>query len=110
MPVVTQIETLTVPARLVSIAPLLTQRHLKTHLIVGVSKFAASLSTTNRDFLDRRGVKDETALESGFQQGADCLGVSKAELGKVRSAILQMITGRTGSGHTSLSRTRRVLR
>ena len=86
MPVVTQIETLTGPARLASTAPLSTQRHLKTHLIVGASKFAASLSTTNRNFLDRVRVKDSAALESGFQQGADSLGISKAELKEVRSA------------------------
>ena len=86
MPVVTQIETLTGPARLASTAPLSTQRHLKTHLIVGASKFAASLSTTNRNFLDRVRVKDSAALESGFQQGADSLGISKAELKGVRSA------------------------
>jgi hypothetical protein len=85
VPVVTQIETLTGPARLASTAPLSTQRHLKTHLIVGASKFAASLSTTNRNFLDRVRVKDSAALESGFQQGADSLGISKAELKEVRS-------------------------
>ena len=88
MPGVTQIETLTVAARLASTAPLSTQRHLKTRPIVGVSKFAASLSTTNRKSRNRSGVEDGAALESGSQHDEGCLGVSKAraELKEMRPA------------------------
>ena len=58
VPVANQIETLAVPARLASTAPTSTQRHLKMHLIVGVSRFAASLSTTNCDLWNRSWVED----------------------------------------------------